>query len=205
MPPQGLSHEAADWTVGTLYLFVSSMFRETDMRYDQRHGALLESIAAALLSTKEAIVKAESASDKRYQSLNELRGAMSDLVSNMMSKSEGAATFKGHADKLDGLAASIQVSNLALENRVKREDLKELKEEVAKLSEKISGVLISIATDVQATSKYAQNTSAVVAVVISFLALLAAGYSALHPGVPQVYLTAPAAEPEPATPLVRKP
>lgn len=55
------------WTHGTLLAFVNSKFKELDLRYEQRFKA-----------QEVALQKAESAQESKNQTLNELRGVVTD-------------------------------------------------------------------------------------------------------------------------------
>lgn len=95
-----------------------------DIRYQQRFDAQKEALMAALEATKEAaeaaqtaasaaVAKAEAAGDKRYESLNELRQVVNDVVGTMLPKAEAASRFEGIAEKFDAVNKTISM----LENR----------------------------------------------------------------------------------------
>jgi hypothetical protein len=70
---------------------LESMMEERDKRYDQRFEDSKEAISAALAASKEAVVKAELATEKRFDAVNEFRGALSDAQSRYITKSEAIA------------------------------------------------------------------------------------------------------------------
>ena len=55
------------WTHGTLLAFINSKFKELDLRYEQRFKA-----------QETALEKAETAQESKNQTLNELRGVVTD-------------------------------------------------------------------------------------------------------------------------------
>lgn len=57
----------------------------------------------ALASSKEAVQKAEASSERRFESVNEFRSALSDQQRNLMPRTEVAAVMQAMQDKIDGL------------------------------------------------------------------------------------------------------
>ena len=68
-----------------------AVMAEKDKRYDQRFEDSKEAISAALAASKEAVVKAELATEKRFDSVNEFRGALSDAQTRYITKTEAIA------------------------------------------------------------------------------------------------------------------
>jgi predicted nucleic acid-binding Zn-ribbon protein len=87
-------HDVSGWTVDTLRTAVMqelanlrTLIDERDVRYQQRYDASQKALDAALLAAdravraalqaaNEAVAKTESASDKRFELLNELRSGV---------------------------------------------------------------------------------------------------------------------------------
>lgn len=101
------------WTLDTLRVHLNSKIEGNDLRYQQRFDAQQLAIkdamtaqkelaAAAILAADKATVKAEDAANKRFDSVNEFRGALSDLGRTMMSRSEAEARFGALLEKIDG-------------------------------------------------------------------------------------------------------
>lgn len=55
-------------------------FAEAELRNEQRFQAQEKAVIAAMLSADRAVAKAEAASEKRFESVNEFRGTLSDQV-----------------------------------------------------------------------------------------------------------------------------
>ena len=62
-----------------------------------------KAVQTALLSAKEAVVKAEVAADKRFESTNELRGQLNDMVAQLMNRNEADAKFQAMSDRVTKL------------------------------------------------------------------------------------------------------
>jgi hypothetical protein len=74
-----------------------------DVRFDAQEKA----VSAALAAAKEAVTKAESASEKRFESINEFRGTLSDQARTLMPRAEAEGQFKVLNEKLDALSARL--------------------------------------------------------------------------------------------------
>lgn len=116
-----------DWTFGTLLYHVERMLKEQDVRYNERQTASNKAIEAALLSAAAAVNKAEVATESRFQSVNEFRKLVNDLLADqketMMPRKEVELLFasaKGQNDKLS-------------------EQMRELSDKVSVLTNKITG------------------------------------------------------------------
>jgi hypothetical protein len=74
-----------------------------DVRFDAQEKA----VSAALAAAKEAVTKAESASEKRFESINEFRGTLSDQARTLMPRAEAEAQFKVLNEKLEAINARL--------------------------------------------------------------------------------------------------
>ncbi len=68
---------------------------ERDRRYEDRFKAMDEKTSLALTASEKAVSKAEAATEKRFDSVNEFRGTLNDLTLTLMSKPEANAKFQG--------------------------------------------------------------------------------------------------------------
>ena len=89
------------WTIESYVAHNESMREETDRRYQQRFTAQEQAVAAALTSAKEAVSKAEAASEKRFDSVNEFRATLADQSATLISRTEVDQRFKGIDEKVD--------------------------------------------------------------------------------------------------------
>ena len=87
------------------------MLNERDRLYGQRFDAMdkanavaltavRESTAAAMNAAKEAVTKAETANEKRFDSVNEFRSQLKDMITTLISKDEANVRFKSVDDKV---------------------------------------------------------------------------------------------------------
>jgi hypothetical protein len=128
---------------------VGKISDERDRRYEDRFEAIEEKTTLALNASDKAVTKAELATEKRFEGVNEFRGSLTDLTSTMMPRSEASARFE------------------ALDN--KNEDLKK---EVASLREYRSG-----GEGKEKAGQHTISTIvSVVAVLIALAALLMRGF-----------------------------
>jgi hypothetical protein len=72
---------------------------ERDHRYEDRFTAMDEKTGLALTSSKEAVAKAETATEKRFDSVNEFRGQQKDMMASFASRVEMDARFKAIEEK----------------------------------------------------------------------------------------------------------
>lgn len=87
------------WTIETLRAHLEALARETDHRYEDRFQAQEKAVVAALASAKEAVAKAEIASEKRLDLLNEFRGQLGDQATTFMPRIEAEQRMAAFAEK----------------------------------------------------------------------------------------------------------
>lgn len=86
---------------------VLALLAEKDLRDQQRFEAQSSAIAAALLAAEKAVSKAESASERRFEAVNEFRQTLSDQAATFMVRAEFEAFRESYAERLTGLMARI--------------------------------------------------------------------------------------------------
>ena len=117
--------ETGGWTIATLREDLLTLVRANDLRYEQRFTAITEQVFAAIAAQKEsvntamqaaerALTKAESASEKRFDAVNEFRATLADQQRNLMPRAEAEVTMKGLDAKIDSLS-KIVTSNAGVE------------------------------------------------------------------------------------------
>ena len=95
----------SEWTFGTLLVHLLAIIEGNDRRYrelreddDERNGqrftASQLAVAAALNAAKEAVAKAEMASEKRFDSVNEFRATLSDQQRTLLPRAEAELQFR---------------------------------------------------------------------------------------------------------------
>ena len=78
------------WTIITLKEYI-----------ERRFGDQSKAIDAALAAAEKAVTKAEIATEKRFDSVNEFRKTLSDQASGFLQRGEFSALHKSLVDKLD--------------------------------------------------------------------------------------------------------
>lgn len=76
---------------------------ERDERYKQRSEFQDEAVNTAMAASKEAILKAEAATDKRLESLNEIKAMSLDQASTFARKTEVNLITDALGKRLDGV------------------------------------------------------------------------------------------------------
>jgi uncharacterized protein YPO0396 len=84
-PPEG-------WTLDTLFY-----------HFNERIDTAREAAKVALTAAEKAIAKAETASEKRFESVNEFRGALTDASKNNIARAEVDSRFEAVTDKIKDL------------------------------------------------------------------------------------------------------
>jgi hypothetical protein len=79
---------------------LQALMAEMDKRYQQRFDDQTRAIDAAFAASKEAVTKAEVATESRLQSMNEFRGTIEDQARGKVSKEQFEA-FHESATKAD--------------------------------------------------------------------------------------------------------
>lgn len=74
---------------------------------DVRFEAQEKAVQAALDSAQRAVSKAEAASEKRFESVNEFRSALGDSARLLMPRSEAEQAFKTMNDKIDLITSRV--------------------------------------------------------------------------------------------------
>lgn len=103
------------WTVASLYDFFIRLIEANDTRYKQRFedaktavdiafSAQKESVNSALLAAERAVLKAESASEKRFDSVNEFRNTLADQQRTLMPRAEAEIVFKTLSSRIEEIS-----------------------------------------------------------------------------------------------------
>jgi len=70
-------------------------------------NAAEKAVNAALIAAKEAVDKANTANEKRFESVNEFRGQLNDLVGTMISRNEAGVRFQAIEEKISNVQSAI--------------------------------------------------------------------------------------------------
>lgn len=106
------------WTVDTLKEHLEKQHRdgvaaieknadERNERYEQRFKAMDEKTSLALTASEKAVAKAELAVEKRFDSVNEFRGTLSDQAATMMPRAEAQARLGAQDKDIEALKQDV--------------------------------------------------------------------------------------------------
>ena len=76
--------DQSSWTPDLLKVYLQQQLDDFRTLLDERAAAQTQAIAAALLSAEKAVTKAENATEKRFDSVNEFRAQLADQASQFM-------------------------------------------------------------------------------------------------------------------------
>ena len=86
--------------------FLLSVIAEHDRLYQQRFDAQEKALTSALTAAKEAVDKAQSASEKRFDSVNEFRNQLKDQAATFLTRAEYQAFNKQLTDQIASILAT---------------------------------------------------------------------------------------------------
>ena len=113
------------WTLETLRIFFDKLIEANDARYQQRFQQQGEALTAAFLAQKSAVdaalaaadravTKAEIASEKRFDAVNEFRRSLDDLSRLQMPRLEceqRLGTLKEQVDRIEDIVRGKAAQN----------------------------------------------------------------------------------------------
>ena len=80
---------------------VFTLINERDKNYNQRFDNVVEATKSALAAADRAVNKAEMATEKRFEGVNEFRNTLSDQQRTFISRTELDVMFESINDKID--------------------------------------------------------------------------------------------------------
>jgi UDP-N-acetylmuramoylalanine-D-glutamate ligase len=80
-----------------------NMRQYVDMRFEMQEKA----VSAALVAAERAVNKAEASTEKRLESMNEFRGALSDSARLLMPRPEAEQSFRVLSEKIEHLEKRV--------------------------------------------------------------------------------------------------
>jgi hypothetical protein len=84
--------------------------KERDRRYEDRFTAMDEKTGLALTSSEKAVAKAETATEKRFDAVNEFRGQLKDQAATLLPRAEADAKFNSIDKDMEELKKTIALS-----------------------------------------------------------------------------------------------
>jgi hypothetical protein len=74
------------------------------VQLNERHAAQQSALQSALFSAEKAVAKAETAAEKRFDSVNEFRAQLADQASRFMPRTEAEAAIARNAERIKELS-----------------------------------------------------------------------------------------------------
>lgn len=90
----------SEWTTDTLREYLEQRLDDQQKAVDAALVAAKEAVAAALAAAEKAVLKAEGAADRRFESVNEFRGTLSDQATRFPQRIEVDQQFVTLHEKL---------------------------------------------------------------------------------------------------------
>lgn len=100
---------ASEWTTDTLHELLLALLRERDARYAERFTLSEKAVDSALASSERAVAKAEIATEKRFDAVNEFRAQLADQARDFMPRKEyevQQAAITGRLNSLERTSAT---------------------------------------------------------------------------------------------------
>lgn len=94
------------WTLDAYVAHNEAMRVEAEKYMEEKFRAADKAVEAALTSAKEAVLKAEVASEKRFESINEFRATLSDQAQQFASQ-EKVNDLVSRFDRLEGRTTGL--------------------------------------------------------------------------------------------------
>ena len=91
-----------------------ALMDERDRRYEERFRSMDEKTQLALTSSEKAVTKAETATEKRFEGVNEFRETLSDQANTFLPRTEYASNHQGLVDKMETIKEGLTTQIVAL-------------------------------------------------------------------------------------------
>ncbi len=95
------------WTPELLFIHFNALHGLDKEKVEAALASADKAVQAALAAAEKAVLKAESAADRRFDSVNELRGMVQDILSTTMPRGEAESRIAQGAEKVDVLASRM--------------------------------------------------------------------------------------------------
>lgn len=95
------------WTIPSLKEYLLTLINENDRRYGQQFDSSTVVVNAALAAAKEAVIKAENATEKRFENVNEFRATLADQQRTLMPRNESELQMASLSARIKSLELSL--------------------------------------------------------------------------------------------------
>jgi len=97
---------------------IDRRFTDLASQLNRRFDDSERAVQAALAAAKEAVIKAETASEKRFEGVNEFRAQLSDQASTFLTRNEYLSAHKSLTDKVDAAIGVLTDRISTLDSRL---------------------------------------------------------------------------------------
>jgi hypothetical protein len=97
----------SSWTIDSVLVHLNRVLAEMDQRFEQRFEGQQRATDAALTSAKEAVLKAETAAERRFEGVNEFRATLADQAATLMPRAETEQRLRALTDRINDLALIV--------------------------------------------------------------------------------------------------
>ena len=106
------------WTVDTLKEYLSRRLDDLGLRMDRRMDDADKAIQAALISAEKAVTKAEEATQRRFEGVNEFRAALADQTATFIPRAEFDAAVEAASARITANAERVAALELRIQSRL---------------------------------------------------------------------------------------
>jgi len=103
----GSLRELLEEKIAAEHNLTQNYLAERELRYEQRFMAQEKAVNAALIAQKEAVVKQEMASEKRFEGVNEFRAQLSDQAATFLPRNEYQVQHDSLNEKVDAVTKNV--------------------------------------------------------------------------------------------------
>ena len=106
------------WTVDTLREHLTQRIIDQGLRMDRRMDDADKAIQAALISAEKAVTKAEEATQRRFEGVNEFRAALADQTATFIPRAEFDAAVEAASARITANAERLGALELRIQSRL---------------------------------------------------------------------------------------
>jgi len=99
-PQHGWTLDALERHLGNQITAIKESIEEMDDRNRERFAAAKEQVQLALIASDKAVTKADAATERRFEGVNEFRAALSDQSATLLTRNEYNVAHQNLTDKL---------------------------------------------------------------------------------------------------------
>lgn len=89
---------------------LESKIGDLGVKLDERYAMQTEALKAALEAAEKAVDKANIANEKRFESVNEFRGQLNDIVTTLISRAEADARLSALDARLNEMKSTVDTT-----------------------------------------------------------------------------------------------